>query len=132
MSKDRYLDIGYLKDRAECTVAAGYSCPKWISFAQTMLEAGFKVWLHEARKTPSKYLTVSRNNKSFRVRFSNHKPIEARELRGDCDFFVGHTNLTITNTQQAIKATYEHFGLAVEVPAAYSRLAPAMFGDLTK
>jgi hypothetical protein len=47
--------------------------------------------------------------KQFKVRFSNHKPIHARELRGDCDFFVGHTNLTVTHTAQAIHTVRNHF-----------------------
>lgn len=46
--------------------------------------------------------------------FPCHKPILHRETSGDCDFFVGRTNLGVRNTDDAIKATLEFFGIAQE------------------
>lgn len=102
----------YLDDRADRLTRVGYNTPKWIGFCQLMLGLGLSVKLYEARRTVSKYVTVSNNfGKEFKVRFSNHKPIKAREVGEDCDFFVGVTNLSVTNTEQATKATLAYFGL---------------------
>lgn len=85
--------------------------PKWIEFCRRFMQAGFKVYLYEARKTVSKYITVKHDDKAFKVRFSDHAPNYDKEVEGDCDFFVGRTNLDTTNTAQAIRATFNHFGL---------------------
>lgn len=82
-----------------------YERPKWMYFARHFLEKGWQVELYEARQTFSKYLTVIYNNRRYKVRFSNHKPILEREINGDCDYFVGRTNLRTTNTDSAIMAT---------------------------
>lgn len=82
----------------------------WIRFCDFMLDKGFKVELYEAQRTNSKYVTVSKGAKSFKVRFSNHKPILQRELNGDCDFFVGVNNTHTTTTRDAAVAVREYFG----------------------
>ncbi len=102
----------YLTTRANRTVAKGYTKPRWIEFSETMISYGFRVYLYEARKTYSKYITLlhdSHNGKEFKVRYSDHKPIKRRELANDCDFFVGVTNIRTTNTDQAIEAVLEYF-----------------------
>jgi hypothetical protein len=82
-----------------------FTKPKWIEFCEYFLDRpGVVIKLYEARKTNSKYITIHCNHKQFKVRFSDHKPIAARELQGDCDFFVGITNLATTNTKMAIVA----------------------------
>jgi len=94
----------------------GFAKTKWIEFCELMLAKGFILHMYEAKSTVSKYITVShpsKPGKRFRVRFSNHKPIKHRELNGDCDFFVGITNLATTNTEQAIEATLKHFSVGV-------------------
>lgn len=78
--------------------------PKWVMFARYFVSRGYDVELYEARQTHSKYLTVIKGNRTFKVRFSDHKPIMAREIAGDCDYFVGRTNLRTTTTDQAIMA----------------------------
>lgn len=99
-----------LTHRAQGLAKAGYTKPKWIIFCEVLLKRGYTVELYETRRTVSKYITVKLDGfKPFKVRFSNHKPIPQRELEGDCDFFVGHTNLTITNTKQAFEAVTKHF-----------------------
>lgn len=107
---NRILDQGYLTGRKEGLIAAGYEdTPKWITFCETLLTDGYTLSLYEAKKTYSKYITVIRGQKQFKVRFSNHKPILYRELRGDCDFFVGVTNLKTTNTAMALAAVRSFF-----------------------
>lgn len=75
------------------------------------MRLGFTIELYEARQTKSKYCTVKRDVKSFKVRFSDHKPIYHREMQGDCDFFVGVTNTGSRNTHDAINATCNFFGV---------------------
>jgi len=99
----------YLERRVAAYEAKGYEQPKWISFCYFFLAAGFDVFVYEARQTVSKYITVKKGLKQYKVRFSNHKPIYHREVAQDCDFFVGKTNLGVTNTSNAIKATLQHF-----------------------
>lgn len=114
MSKATNLKLTpeYLKSRADGLAARGYSKPKWIGFCEDVLAAGLQASLYEARRTFSKYVTVTNGRgKSFKVRFSNHKPIKSREAAGDCDFFVGVTNKTVTRTEQALAATFSHFDI---------------------
>lgn len=106
------LTLDYLKGRAEGLATAGYPKPKWIYFCEEILCMGFIVELYEARQTKSKYITVRQQNnrsRSFKVRFSDHKPIHHREIAGDCDFFVGHTHTGIRNTNDAINAVCNFF-----------------------
>lgn len=90
----------------------GYAKPKWVHFCERMLSVGLTVSLYEARKTRSKYITISNGNRSYKVRFSDHRPILWREDSGDCDFFVGVSNRSVTTTDQAIAATLCYFGLS--------------------
>ncbi len=102
----------YLQQRAGNLALRGYQKPKWIGFCELVLRSGLTAHLYEARRTVSKYVTVSSpDGRSFKVRFSNHKPIAAREAKGDCDFFVGVTNQTVTTTSQALAATLSFFGI---------------------
>ena len=96
----------FLDKRSNSCVAKGFSKQKWISFCEDLLVRGFTLELYEARKTFSKYITI---NGSYKVRFSNHKPIYARELNKDCDFFVGVSNTGARNTQDALEAVEKHF-----------------------
>ena len=103
------LTSDYLKSRAENCTKKGYPVPKWITFCEALLAKHYELYLYEARETYSKYITIVCGKRSFKVRFSNHKPIKAREQSGDCDFFVGVTNFTVTNTDMALKAVLQHF-----------------------
>ena len=102
---NKYLTFELLKQKT----SKKYGKQKWIIFAEELLNKGFKVSLYEARRTFSKYLTVEKDGKYFKVRFSNHKPIKERELNNDCDFFVGVTNYKVTTTEDALKAVYTFF-----------------------
>jgi len=101
-----------LEARVQRTINAGFGKQKWVEFCEVLLNEGFTLTLYEARQTYSKYITVVKpgsRKKSFKVRFSNHKPNRHRELAGDCDFFVGVTHLGVTTSQQALKAVFAHF-----------------------
>lgn len=101
-----------LRSRAESNKINGYSVPKYIKFCEQLLKHGYTLELYEARSTFSKYITVKREgtNKSYKVRFSNHKPNLTKEINGDCDYFVGVTNSWVTNWVMATKAVHKFFG----------------------
>lgn len=101
----------FLQNRTEFLKQNNWPKSKWIYFCEEMMRLGLTIELYEARQTKSKYCTVRKDGKSFKVRFSDHKPIYHREMQGDCDFFVGHTNTGIRNTQQAIIAVCKFFGI---------------------
>lgn len=98
-----------LQQRAAWSKQLGHEKQKWVMFCETLLERGYNLTLYEARQTVSKYITVRKGDKKFKVRFSNHMPILAREANGDCDFFVGRTNLGISNTHNALHAVERYF-----------------------
>lgn len=94
----------FLEARASAAAASGYQKAKWIVFSEAILAMGLSLTLYEAWQTFSKYLTVRDGSRLFKVRFSNHRPIKRREIAGDCDFFVGVTNLGVTTTEDALRA----------------------------
>lgn len=102
---DLTVTRSYLCERAARLEKGGYQVSRWIEFCFVMLRCGYEVSLYEARKTFSKYITVKNGDWWYKVRFSNHRPIRAREAQGDCDFFVGITNFQTTTTNMAIIAT---------------------------
>ena len=103
------VTLDFLKQRSDRAVASGYEKQKWVTFCETLIARGFHLSIYEARKTVSKYITVSKSGRHFKVRFSNHKPIKGRELSGDCDFFVGWTHTGKRTTEDALVAVDEFF-----------------------
>ena len=117
-AKNKNVTIGYLRHRAKLLKEAGYSKSRWIEFCEKVLELGLTMRLYEARRTVSKYITIKDPNdfsRSFKVRFSNHRPIKHRETSGDCDFFVGVTNLGTTTTEDAFSAVVKFFNVKTEI-----------------
>ncbi len=113
-ANNKKLSLDYLRQKAEGLVAHGFPKSKWIYFCEEIIRLGFTAELYEARQTHSKYITVRRPDdwsKSFKVRFSDHKPIRYREMAGDCDFFVGHTHTGVRNTHDAVNAVCNFFGV---------------------
>lgn len=94
----------FLDQRLQRAASKGFSKQKWIEFCEHFLERGFKLSMYEARATVSKYVKVHHEGKYFIVRFSNHRPNQTRELRGDSDFFVGVTHTGVRTTADAINA----------------------------
>ena len=85
-----------------------YGKAKWLQFCEELLDT-YELYLYEARRTFSKYITIKKNDKSYKVRFSNHRPNWQRELNKDCDFFVGVSNYNVTTTDDALKAVHKYF-----------------------
>ena len=116
MSKAHNLPITqeFLNFRANRAKNFGYGKAAWIKFCEELLEQGYDLSLREALETYSKYIKVTKKDaetgSSFLVRFSNHKPNKDRELRGDCDFFVGITNLSVSTWRDAITAVQKFYG----------------------
>lgn len=103
----------FLEKRANSCMAKGFSKQKWISFCEVLISKGFSIKIYEARETVSKYITVFKDGKYFRVRFSNHKPNYTREKNKDCDFFVGVTHTGIRTTEDALKAIGVFYGIKI-------------------
>ncbi len=85
---------------------------EWAEFCRAMMADGFRLYVYKARRSESRYITVTRKNdpRAFRVRFSDHPPLVWREEAGDCDFFVGRSNFQHTTAWQARDAIHGHFG----------------------
>ena len=98
--------------RAQRSIQLGYSKPKWVEFCEAAIDMGLSISLYEARRTASKYITLRNGCAAYKVRFSNHKPIKWKESGGDCDFFVGVANNSVTTTADALAAVRAHFGIA--------------------
>jgi len=103
---NKQVDQTFL-DRRYKRIEGKYPKQRWIAFCEEMLQQKYDVFLYEAVETVSKYITVKKGRKYFKVRFSDHKPIKYREINGDCDFFVGRTNISVTTTDQAMQAVIE-------------------------
>ena len=75
-----------------------YSTPKYLLFIKDMLELGYEVKLYVAKL--SKYVFVTKDGTTHKIRFSNHRPIKEKELEEDCDFYVGKSNFQCSTTEQ--------------------------------
>ena len=103
--RNKKVTLEMLKDK----ISEKYGKQKWIIFCETLLEKGYTLYLYEARKTFSKYITVCKNNKRYKVRFSNHKPALQKETFNDSDFYVGISNFGTTTTEDALNAVKKYF-----------------------
>lgn len=108
MGRNIKIDQDILNERAQRSIKAGYPKQKWIEFCETLLAEGYVLSLYEAKYTASKYITIKKGKKSFKVRFSNHRPNWQKEQMNDCDFFVGVSNNTVTTTVQALEAVHKY------------------------
>lgn len=100
------LTLEKLEQKKPYYTRKGYPIPKWVVFAETMLKHGWKVSLHEARRTVSKYLHVKKrvDNKTtrYKIRFSNHKANYHTEHNGDSDIYVGIGNKGTITTEEVL------------------------------
>lgn len=77
-----------------------YPTPKYMRFMRELLESGWRVKLYEARV--SKYVFVSKGEHLYKIRFSNHKPIYAKERDNDCDYYVGISHKQVSTTEKIL------------------------------
>jgi hypothetical protein len=99
----------FIEERGSRAINSGYSVPRYLEFCAWAINQGFIVDLDEAVTTVSKYVFVREwdQGRSFKLRFSNHKPNRGKELEGDCDFFVGVTHTGARTTEHAMKAVLD-------------------------
>ena len=114
MNYGKKISQPYLEKVKSNFKTLGYRPPRWSYFCEVMLIHGFRVYMYEAKNTNSKYVTIEKDKKTFKVRFSDHKPIFEREIKKDCDFFVGITNTGTRTTENAIQAALGWFPSAVK------------------
>lgn len=107
-SKISLEDVEQIKGRYR---DAGFSIPKYLQFVEAALNYQCRVYLYDAQTTVSKYVTLMRGKRKYKVRFSNHKPNLNKEKNGESDFFVGVTNLAVTTTDDAWRAALAFFNL---------------------
>lgn len=72
---------------------------------------GVTLKLYDAKTTFSKYLHVSRNGKTLKVRFSNHMPAGQKVFVNDSDYYVGVSQRGIIRTDQVIPKVLRDLGL---------------------
>ena len=99
------------RELLDSKISTRYGKQKWIIFCEKLLAEGYTLTLYEAKKTFSKYITVRKDGKSFKVRFSNHKPALDKQIKNDSDFYVGYSYSGITTTEDALRAVKKYFNL---------------------
>lgn len=102
-----------IEKRIEKYKKSPFPVAKYLLFCKGLVKLGLEVRLYEARKTNSKYVYAIKDEKVFKVRFSDHKPNRLKEISNspDCDFFVGRTHTGVRHTGHAMKAVKEFFEL---------------------
>lgn len=73
------------------------------------MDMGFEVFLYLPEKLTSVYITIVRNRKLQRVRFSNHVTAEENWLRSDIDYYVGPEKLGMLSQQEVMNAINVYF-----------------------
>jgi len=81
----------------------GYPVPKWITFSETLLNSGWKVQLKRSKSSYSKYIYIQKEDKSYKIRFSNHRPNKDAQEMSDSDFYVGVSNGQVITTEMVLK-----------------------------
>jgi hypothetical protein len=63
--------------------------PRWVKFCEKLLDENYIVFIYIYETTGTVYITVVKNNKMIKIRYSDHLPMLNRWLSGDVDYFVG-------------------------------------------
>ena len=107
------VDMDYLNERKRRLTARGFPVSRWIVLVESLMALGLQVTVYEPPTTHSKYIRayVHLEGPCFKIRVSDHKPVFAKEALGDCDFFVGVTNLGVTSIRDAEQAVIRHFNI---------------------
>lgn len=87
-----------------------YPPPKYLLFCKFLFEKQFRVYLHEAKTTNSKYVTIARGRQEVKIRFSDHRPNKHVQERADSDFYVGISNGITNTTRDAYYFVMREFG----------------------
>jgi len=75
-----------------------------------MLSYGWQISLHRAVTTRSKYIYATKNGRTYKIRFSNHKPAFMKQELGDSDFYVGVSHFGCITTEALIDTLLEKEG----------------------
>lgn len=62
--------------------------PRWVKFCEKLLNKNYIVFLSYVAK--SIYITVIKNNKMVKLRYSNHLPKFESFMDGKIDYYVGY------------------------------------------
>ena len=81
-----------------------YNKPKWVLFTEELLDNQFTVIMCLSSTTDSVYLTVMKNNKMLKIRYSNHAPNMQAYLDGKFDFCIGPTDKGMLNERMVLNA----------------------------
>ena len=73
------------------------------------MDNGFEVFLYLPEKLTSVYITVVKNRKMQRVRFSNHWTTEESWLAGAIDYYIGPSDLGMLSQQEVLDAINLYF-----------------------
>lgn len=83
--------------------------PKWILFIEQLLDDKFTVMLYLPKNTNSVYLTLVKNNKMLKIRYSNHAPNIEAYLKGGVKFCIGPTKKGMLSERWVMNAVKLYF-----------------------
>lgn len=83
--------------------------PGWVQFCEKFLNEGFVVFLYLSN-TNSKYVTLVKNNKMMKIRFSKHSPNYNTWLKSDVKFCVGPKFMGMNSESEVYDAIQLYFG----------------------
>lgn len=95
---NRYKDVGNNYIQKWRKSYKKYFKPKWLWFCEQMFKDGWSVKVKMAVNTNSKYVKVSKNTITKKIRFSEHPPGRVK----DSDFYVGGQTKSSLSTGDVI------------------------------
>lgn len=84
--------------------------PKWVKFCEKLLDANYVVFLSYISKNKSAYMTIVKNNKMVRLRYSDHQPKLGNYLYGKVDYYVGPEHRGMLNENEILNILKLVFG----------------------
>lgn len=84
--------------------------PNWVKFCEKLLNDNFSVILYiPILRTESRYLTIIKNCKMMKIRYSDHAPVLKNWMQSDIDLYIGPSNKGMLNENQALKVIRLYF-----------------------
>lgn len=83
--------------------------PKWLLFVENLINDKFQVIMYLPLHTDSIYLTLIKNNKMLKIRYSSHTPKLDTYLKGNINLYVGPLNQGMLSERQVINAIKLYF-----------------------